>query len=79
MATVVEEDWAKTKATVGKVIEITAESPVSFEDAIGRGIRKAAETVDDIRSAWVEGMQVSVRENVVTAYRVDLKITFIVH
>ena len=69
----------RTTTTVGKVIEITAESPVSFEDAIGRGIRKAAESVDDIRSAWVEGMQVTVDEGVVMTYRVDLKVTFLVH
>lgn len=79
MTALIEEEHTKTETTVGKVIEITAESPVSFEDAIGRGIRKAAETVEDIRSAWVEGMQVTVHEGVVMSYRVDLKVTFLIH
>jgi flavin-binding protein dodecin len=69
----------EVETSVGKVIELTAESPVSFEDAIRRAIAKASETVDDIRAAWVQTQQVSVRDGEVTAYRVDLKITFIVH
>jgi Uncharacterized conserved protein len=77
MTAITHETQAKT--AVGKVIELTAESPESFEDAIRRGIEKASETVEDIRSAWVEGQQVTVYDGRITAYRVDLKITFIVH
>jgi flavin-binding protein dodecin len=46
--------------SVAKVIELTSESPGSFEDAIRRCTEKAGETVDDIRSAWAEGQQVIV-------------------
>ena len=77
MSAVVQETEVST--SVGKVIELTAESLESFEDAVRRGIEKAGETVDDIRSAWVEGQQVLVKDGQVLAYRVDLKITFIVH
>jgi len=77
MTVITHEPQAKT--TVGKVIELTAESPESFEDAVRRGIAKASETVDAIRSAWVQGQQVTVHEGRVTGYRVDLKITFVVH
>jgi hypothetical protein len=66
------------KTSVGKVIELTAESPESFEDAIQRAIAKAGETVDDMHGAWVKSQQVSVRDGKVTAYCVDLKVTFIV-
>lgn len=76
MTAIAQEPQVKT--TVGKVIELTAESPESFEDAIRRGIAKAGETIEDIRSAWVEGQQVTVHDGQFT-YRVDLKITFIVH
>ena len=65
--------------SVGKVIELTAESPESFEDAIRRGIAKASETVDEIHGAWVKSQQVSVRDGEVATFRVDLKVTFIVH
>lgn len=69
----------ETTTRVAKVIEITAESPESFEDAIRRGIAKAGETVDEIKAAWVKEQQVSVVDGEITAYRVDLKVTFVIH
>ena len=77
MTVLAHETQAKT--TVGKVIELTAESPESFEDAVRHGVEKAGETVEDIRGAWIEGQQVVVRDGQVVAYRVDLKLTFVVH
>ena len=74
MSTIVEP---QTATTVAKVIEISAESPESFEDAIRRGIEKAAGTVHDIRSAWVKEQQVKVADGHVVGFRVDLKITFV--
>ncbi len=74
--TLLEEPRVAT-TSVAKVIEITAESPESFEDAIRIGIEKAGRTVHDIRGAWVEGQQVKVDGGRIVAYRVDLKVTFI--
>jgi dodecin len=65
--------------SVAKVIEISANSPSSFEDAIQQGINRAAQTVDDIRSAWVKEMQVKVDKGKITEYRVDMKVTFVLH
>ena len=76
MATVMEP--RRTTTSVAKVSEITAESSESFEDAIRHGIEKAAETVHEIRSAWVESQQVKVEEGKVVAFRVDLKVTFVI-
>jgi flavin-binding protein dodecin len=64
--------------SIAKVIEITAESQKSFEDAIQQGIAGASETVHNIRSAWVKEQQVVVRDDKIQAYRVDLKVTFVV-
>lgn len=69
----------KTATSVAKVIEITSESTESFEDAITKGILKAGETVTEIKGAWVEGQQVKVEDGKVVGFRVDLKVTFIVH
>jgi flavin-binding protein dodecin len=74
---VVEEP--STRTSVAKVIEITSESTESFEDAIARGIEKASETVEDIKAAWVKEQQVTVEAGKVVGYRVDLKVTFVVH
>ena len=62
---------------VAKIIEISAASNKSFEDAIQQGISKASESIKDIRSAWVKEQQVVVKDNKVTEYRVDLKVTFV--
>ena len=64
--------------SVAKVIEISAESSKSFEDAIQEGIKRAGKTVDKIKTAWVKDQQVTVKDNKVTAYRVGLKVTFVI-
>ncbi len=63
--------------SVAKVIEISAESPESFEAAIREGVRRAAGTVEDIKGAWVKEQQVVVENGEVKAFRVDLKVTFV--
>ncbi len=63
--------------SVAKIIEISSESPTSFEDAIVQGITKASKTVHGIKSAWVAEQHVLVENNKVTSYRVDLKVTFV--
>ena len=63
--------------SVAKVMEITSESPESFEHAIRVGLKRASNTVENIRSAWVKEQQVSVEDGRITSYRVNLKVTFI--
>ena len=63
--------------SVAKVIEINAESPDSFEDAIKKGIERASKTVDDIKGAWVSEQKVKVENGKVTSYRVDMRVTFV--
>ena len=63
--------------SVAKVIEISAESAESFEDAIRQGVSKASETVNDIKGAWVKEQQVVVDDGNIVGFRVDLKITFV--
>ncbi|MBX6392980.1 MAG: dodecin domain-containing protein [Burkholderiales bacterium] len=62
---------------IAKVIEITAESEKSFEDAIQQGIAGATRTLENVRSAWVKEQKVVVKDNKIAAYRVDLKVTFV--
>lgn len=62
---------------VAKVIEITATSTESFEDAIHSGIEKASETVHNIKGAWVKEQKVVVEGGKVAGYRVDLKVSFV--
>ncbi len=59
-----------------KVIEILADSEKSWEDATAVAIKNASKTVKEIRSAYVKDMSVVVKNNKITEYRVNLKITF---
>jgi flavin-binding protein dodecin len=63
--------------SVAKVIEISSESPKSFEDAIVQGIAKASKTIHGIKSAWAKEQHVVVENGKVILYRVDLKMTFV--
>ena len=63
--------------SVARVTEITASSPTSFEAAVQEGIERACKTLDGVRGAWVKEMKVDIEDGRVTAYRVDMKITFI--
>ncbi len=65
--------------SIAKVIEISAESPKSFEDAIQDGIQRASESVENIKGAWVNEQQVVVEAGKVVNYRVDMKVTFVVN
>ncbi|TAK37577.1 MAG: dodecin domain-containing protein [Betaproteobacteria bacterium] len=64
--------------SVAKVIEISAESSKSFEDAVNDGIKQASKSVHGIKSAWINGQQAIVDKNKVTRYRVDMKVSFVV-
>jgi len=64
--------------SVAKTSEITASSSKSFEDAIQKGIRKMSDSVDNIEGAWIKEQKVIVDDGAVSAYRVTMKVTFIV-
>lgn len=64
--------------SVAKTSEITASSSKSFEDAVRHGIGKMSKSVDNIEGAWVKEQKVVVEEGEVVAYRVTMKVTFIV-
>ncbi|HJS00557.1 MAG TPA: dodecin family protein [Flavobacterium sp.] len=59
-----------------KVIEILGNSKISFEDAIKNIVAEAAKSVKGIKSVYVKDMQVCVKENQITEYRVNAKVTF---
>ena len=62
---------------VAKVTEIISASNKSFEDAVESGIKRANKTIDNMQSAWVKDMSVTVKDGKVDEYRVGLKITFV--
>ncbi|MFK7992084.1 MAG: dodecin family protein [Sandaracinaceae bacterium] len=63
--------------TIAKIVEISAESSTSFEDAIREGIDRASKTLDQVKGAWVKDQQVLIADGKVTGFRVTMKVTFV--
>ncbi len=63
--------------SVAKIIEVSATSPDSFEDAIRRGIQTASKTVRNIKGAWISEQKVTIENGKINGYRVDMRVTFV--
>ncbi|WP_222565083.1 dodecin family protein [Novilysobacter antarcticus] len=65
--------------SVAKVIELNAASDKSMEDAVQRGLKKAAESVKNIKGAWVNEIKVVTDDaGNINEWRVNMKVNFIV-
>ncbi len=66
--------------SIAKVIEITASSSESVEHAVQSGLNKCAETVKDIKGAWVNEIKVVTDPGgKITEWRVNLRVSFVVN
>ena len=63
--------------SVAKVTEIISESSNSFDDAVARGVERASRTLKNVKGAWVNDQNVVVENGRITAYRVAMKVTFV--
>ena len=63
--------------SVANVIELSAESDQSFEDAIQQGIARATKTLRNVEGAWVKDQHVKISDGQIVGYQVNLKITFV--
>jgi len=63
--------------SVARVTEIISESPNSFDEAVKRGVERACKTLKNVKTAWVQNQTVTVVDEQITEYRVNLKVTFI--
>ena len=63
--------------SVAKNIEITSTSTVGFEDAIEQGIKRASDTLERVRGAWIKEQKVAVTNGKVTEYNVTMIVTFV--
>ena len=63
--------------SIAKVSEISATSPKSFEDAIQQGIARANQTLENVKGAWIKDQKVVVENGKITAYRVIMRVTFV--
>ena len=61
---------------VMKSVQIMSESKKSFEDAIENAVKRTGKSVKNIRSANVNNQSVQIEDNKISAYRVNVNITF---
>ncbi len=61
-----------------KIIEIAGWSPDGFEAAIDQAVAKASESINGITDVEVVKQAAEVKDGVVTAYRVTVKLSFVV-
>ena len=64
--------------SVARITEIKASSKKGFDDAMKKGIAKAAKSINNIKGAWVDEQNVIVNKGKITEYRVLMKVTFVV-
>lgn len=62
--------------SVLKVIELLAESDVSWEDAANKAVAKAASTVHNIKSVYINEQSATIKDGKIGSYRVNVKVTF---
>ena len=65
--------------SVARVTELSAGSAKSFEHAIEKGIKRANKTLDNVEGAWVQDLQVVCKNGKINEYRVNMKVTFVLH
>jgi len=65
--------------SVAKVTEISASSELSFDDAIRKGISRAHRTLEQVKGAWINELKVDVEGGRIAAYRVNMKVTFVLN
>jgi hypothetical protein len=63
--------------SIARIVEISSTSNKSFEDAVAQGVTRASKTLRGIKSAWVKEQEVQVEGDKIVAYKVILKITFV--
>ncbi len=63
--------------SVARITEITATSKKSFEDAVAEGVKRANQTLKNVTAAWVGDQEVTVEQGKIVAWKVRLKVTFI--
>ena len=63
--------------SIARVTELSSTSTKSFEDAIQMAVKRATQTLRNVRSAWVKEQQIKIDNGNIVEYQVNLMITFV--
>lgn len=62
--------------SIMKVIEVLANSKVSWEDAAQQAVKQASRTLKNIRSIYIQEHSATVNKGKIVEYRITAKVTF---
>ena len=60
-----------------KVIEVVADSALSWEDAAQQAVSKASESLDNVKSVYVKDHSAKVENGSIVGYRINAIVSFI--
>ena len=63
--------------SVVTVVELLAESEVSWEDAARKAVEEATKTIRDVSSVYIKEFQATVENDKVRTFRVNAKVSFV--
>jgi flavin-binding protein dodecin len=63
--------------SVARVLELSATSPKSFEDAIQQGLARANKTLRNVTGAWIKEQRLALDKGAVVEYQVNMLVTFV--
>ena len=63
--------------SIARITEVISSSTISFDDAMKKGVERAARTLDNVNGAWILDQKVIVENGVIAEFQVTLKITFV--
>ncbi|MCA1585216.1 MAG: dodecin family protein [Acidobacteria bacterium] len=63
--------------SIARVVEITATSTKSFEDAMQQGIARATKTLRNVKAAWIKEQEVRIEGNRIADYKVNMMVSFV--
>jgi flavin-binding protein dodecin len=64
-------------SNVLKVLELLAASDKSWEDAAAQAVKKASETLHNVKSIYIENFEAKVDGEKIVEYRINAKVTFL--
>ncbi|HUK64536.1 MAG TPA: dodecin family protein [Dongiaceae bacterium] len=69
--------WYRSHVAVARVSEIIASSPDGFREAVEEGLDRATRTIRGITGLEILNKRVKVERGLITEYRVEMKIIFL--
>ena len=63
--------------SIARVVELTATSEQSFEDAMRKGIARATQTLRNVKSAWIKEQEVEISDGKLVKFKVNMLVTFV--